>query len=300
MKGNGLWVEKYGVASVAMAFTLWGMLPLYYQYLPAAPADELLSIRIVASVPLALIMVWLFGNPAEFKQVLNDKTSLRYTLLASLMMSVCWTAFTWAMTHERVFDASLGFFISPLTLVALGVIAYRERLTRHQKIALVFATAGLLVLISQSEQAPVAALLMAIFFALYAWCKRKCHYSWTMGLFLEVLMLSPLALIYLVYVETSRGTQMLAGDWTLVAFYLGSAPMFLLPLLFYCIAIRHVSMAKIGLLQYIEPSIQFFIALALFNEPLNPVKLASFILIWSGLTISVVGPRYRLARGAAR
>ncbi|MDA0147734.1 EamA family transporter RarD [Vibrio sp. LaRot3] len=289
--------SRYGNAMAALSFTLWGLLPLYYQFLPNAAMDELLAMRLIASVPFAALIIWIVkGEKIHFAALFADKRSLAQTFFASLFMCISWTAFTWAMTNDRVIDASLGFFISPLTMAALGVIFLKEQLSNGKRIALTLASLGLTYQVFQYGELPIVALTMAIFFTLYGWFKKKTNYDWARCLLMEAVLLTPFALSYLVYKHTAHGTLAIEADWSTFLLYVGAAPVTLLPLIFYSIAIRLTSMSSIALMQYIEPSIQFLLAVFLFGELFDEVKLVSFSLIWAGLLFTIIeGLRKRAA-----
>lgn len=280
--------ERTGNWMAALSFLLWGLLPLYYQYLPNAALDELLTVRLVASVPFGiLIVLFVTKRMPDFSAIFADRRSLAITFLGSTLMSISWCAFTWAITNDRVIDASLGFFISPLTMTALGVFVLGEKLSLGKKVALVLASAGLSYQVMQYGQVPVIALTMAIFFTLYGWCKKKIRYEWSTCLFVEALALMPFALGYLIFKEATVGTESLNSGWETFTLYVGAAPATLIPLLFYSLAIRLTSMSTVGLMQYIEPSIQFLLAIYLFGEVFDEVKLVSFSLIWAGLLFTI-------------
>ncbi|MDA0120382.1 EamA family transporter RarD [Vibrio sp. T11.5] len=280
--------QRTGNWMAALSFLLWGLLPLYYQYLPNAALDELLTVRLVASVPFGVLIVLLVTKKMpDFSAIVRDRRSLGITLLGSTLMSISWCAFTWAITNDRVIDASLGFFISPLTMTALGVFVLGEKLSLGKKVALILATTGLSYQVMQYGQVPTIALTMAIFFTLYGWCKKKIQYEWSTCLFVEALVLLPFALGYLVFKEVTVGTESLHSGWAAFALYVGAAPATLIPLVFYSLAIRWTSMSTVGLMQYIEPSIQFLLAIYLFGEVFDEVKLVSFSLIWAGLLFTI-------------
>ncbi|NUW67172.1 EamA family transporter RarD [Vibrio coralliilyticus] len=280
--------ERTGNWMAALSFLLWGLLPLYYQYLPNAALDELLTVRLVASVPFGiLIVLFVTKRMPDFSAIFADRRSLAITFLGSTLMSISWCAFTWAITNDRVIDASLGFFISPLTMTALGVFVFGEKLSLGKKVALVLASAGLSYQVMQYGQVPVIALTMAIFFTLYGWCKKKIRYEWSTCLFVEALALMPFALGYLIFKEMTVGTESFNSGWETFSLYVGAAPATLIPLLFYSLAIRLTSMSTVGLMQYIEPSIQFLLAIYLFGEVFDEVKLVSFSLIWAGLLFTI-------------
>ncbi|MCG9578909.1 EamA family transporter RarD [Vibrio tubiashii] len=280
--------QRLGNGMAAFSFLLWGLLPLYYQFLPNAATDELLAMRLIASVPLgALIVLGVTKRLPDIRAIWADKRSLAYTTAATIMMSISWCAFTWALTNDRVIDASLGFFISPITMMALGVFFLKESLSIGKKIALVLACIGLSYQIIHYGEIPYIAMTMAIFFTFYGWCKKKINYNWSTGLYVEALVLLPIALFYMGYKEVTVGTESLHQGATTLALYLGAAPATLLPLVFYSIAIRLTTMSTIGLMQYIEPTIQFFIAIYLFGEAFDEVKLVSFSFIWAGLIFTI-------------
>ncbi|EGU34161.1 RarD protein [Vibrio sp. N418] len=273
----------------ALSFALWGLLPLYYQFLPNAAMDELLAFRLMASVPFAALMIiFTQRKRIDLKAIFADRASLSRAFIASALMCISWTAFTWAMTNDRVIDASLGFFISPLTMAALGVFVLKEQISAGKKVALVLATAGLSYQVMQYGQVPYIALTMAIFFTLYGWFKKKINYDWATCLFVEVLLLTPFALGYLIIKQATVGTVSLESGWQTLLLYIGSAPITLLPLIFYSMAIRLTSMSNVALMQYIEPSLQFVLAVFLFGEVFDEVKLVSFSLIWAGLLFIII------------
>lgn len=279
---------RYGNVMAAISFLIWGMLPLYYQYLPNAAMDELLALRLIASVPVGLlIIVVIQGRLPNWPEVYSDKRSLMYSFLASLMMCISWYTFTWALTTERVMEASLGFFISPLAMVALGVIALKETLSLGKKLGVLFAAVGLGYQIFQYGEAPIIALTMACFFALYGLFKKKIHYSWCVALYMEALLLTPFAIAYMAYKAYTVGSVSLTSDSSVFLLYLGAGPMTLLPLVFYSIALKYTSMSSVGLMQYIEPSVQFLLAVMIFGEAFDEVKVVSFGFIWFGLLCTI-------------
>ncbi|ANU36606.1 EamA family transporter RarD [Vibrio scophthalmi] len=281
--------SRFGNSMAALSFALWGLLPLYYQFLPNATMDELLAFRLMASVPFAALMIiFTQRKRIDLKAIFADRASLSRAFIASALMCISWTAFTWAMTNDRVIDASLGFFISPLTMAALGVFVLKEQISAGKKVALVLATAGLSYQVMQYGQVPYIALTMAIFFTLYGWFKKKINYDWATCLFVEVLLLTPFALSYLIIKQATVGTVSLESGWQTLLLYIGSAPITLLPLIFYSMAIRLTSMSNVALMQYIEPSLQFVLAVFLFGEVFDEVKLVSFSLIWAGLLFIII------------
>ncbi|OEE67243.1 permease [Enterovibrio norvegicus FF-33] len=279
---------RFGNVMAAIAFLLWGAMPLYYQLLPNAAMDELLALRIAASVPFLLIILQSRrGRSLNWQTLTADKRSFAFASLASVMMCISWSAFTWAMTNDRVLDASLGFFINPLLVIALGVLAFKETLSFGQKAAVVFGALGLNYQVWQYGEVPVAAVLMAVFFALYGWCKRYVKYDAISCLFVEAIVLFPFAAGYMAYKMATGTSVAVSSEMSTLLLYLGAAPITLAPLFFFSEAVKHAKMSMIGLMQYIEPSLQFLLAVLIFHETFDSIKAVSFGLIWLGLVVSI-------------
>ncbi|ENY7806647.1 EamA family transporter RarD [Vibrio parahaemolyticus] len=280
--------RHYGNFMAALSFVIWGLLPVYFRFLPNAAMDELLAWRIIGSVPVGILIVYAVTRRwPNWSQVWRDKKSLWYTFVASSLMCISWSAFTWALTHHRVIDASLGFFIGPLVSVALGVFVLRDKLSKGQLIAILLATCGVLYQVFQYGQLPFVALTMGLFFALYGLYKKKINYDWSTTLFIEALVLAPFALGYLLFKQWTTGELASSVDTTTLLLYFGSAPITILPLIFYSIAIRITNLSTVGLMQYIEPSLQFILAVVFFGELFDDVKAVTFAFIWVGLLLTI-------------
>lgn len=280
--------SRYGNFMAALSFVIWGLLPIYYRYLPNASMDELLALRIIGSVPVGFIMVLAITRHwPKWAAIWQDKKSLWFTFVAASLMCISWVAFTWALTNNRVIDASLGFFIGPLVSVALGVFVLGDRLSRGQFIAISLASVGVIYQVIQYGQLPLVALTMGLFFALYGLFKKKINYDWSTTLFVEAIVLTPFAFAYLFVKQCTVGDLASAVDLTTFMLYLGSAPVTLLPLIFYSIAIRITNLSTVGLMQYIEPSLQFVLAVVFFGEVFDSVKAVTFAFIWVGLLFTI-------------
>lgn len=278
--------QRVGNALAAFSFVLWGILPLYYQFLPEADINDLLALRILFSVPFMLLVMGMLKRPFPSLHTLwQDKRSLAVSGLAGLIMCISWYAFTWSLTHGQVLAASLGFFINPLFAVTLGVIFLKERLSAAQFVAVLMAIAGIGYQVWYYGELPWLSLIMGSFFALYGLCKKFIRYDALTSVTLESALLSPFALLFLLFSGFQGTSTALSSDTTTLLLYIGSAPVTLLPLIFFALAIQRTSLTMVGLMQYIEPSLQFMLAVWLFGEMFEPAKAISFGLIWLGLVI---------------
>ncbi|MEZ8093986.1 EamA family transporter RarD [Photobacterium swingsii] len=293
--------QRAGNALAAFSFVLWGLLPLYYQYLPGADINDLLALRIIFSVPSMLLICWMLRQPLPvLSLVWQDKRSLLMTAIAGLIMCVSWYAFTWAMTHGQVLAASLGFFINPLFAIALAVLFLKERLSHAQSIAVVLGILGIGYQVWHYGELPWISLIMGSFFALYGLCKKNIKFDAMTSVTLESAILAPFAILYLLWGYSQGTSTALNADFTTQLLYIGSAPVTLAPLVFFALAINRTSLTMVGLMQYIEPSLQFLLAVLLFNEVFDGVKAVSFGLIWLGLLLCTLEALLRIFKRSKR
>ncbi|EOB1205158.1 EamA family transporter RarD [Photobacterium damselae] len=278
--------SRAGNALAAFSFILWGILPLYYQYLPQADINELLALRIIFSVPFMLIAMLLLGKKLpSLSELLADKKSLIMCCIAGIVMCVSWYAFTWAMTHGQVLAASLGYFINPLFAISLGVIFLKEKLSPAQLAAVVLAAAGIGFQVWSYGTLPWLALVMGSFFAIYGLTKKYIKYDALTSVTLEAVVLTPFAVIYMIYDYMSGSSVALTSGMSTFWLYVGSAPVTLAPLIFFALAINRTSLTMVGLMQYIEPTLQLLLAVFLFGEIFDHTKAVSFGFIWLGLIL---------------
>lgn len=270
----------------AFSFVLWGILPLYYQFLPQANTNELLALRIIFSVPVMLLVMLLLKRPLpRLAALLADKRSLLMCGVAGSIMSVSWYAFTWAITHGEVLAASLGYFINPLFAIALGLFFLGEKLSKAQIAAVVLAILGIGYQVWQYGELPWLSLIMGSFFAVYGLTKKYIKYDALTSVTLEAAVLVPFAVIYMGWLYLSGESVALTSGTTTFLLYVGSAPVTIAPLIFFALALNRTSLTMVGLMQYIEPSLQFLLAVFLFGEVFDQTKAISFGLIWLGLII---------------
>ena len=276
--------SKKGNALAALAFVFWGMLPLYYQLLPNADTKELLALRLIASLPIMLLLAKFAGaGTASLATIFADKKSLFMCFVSTALMSVSWYAFIWALTHGQVLAASLGFFITPLFVILFGVLFLREKLSAGQQLAVLFGLAGLGFQIWQYGELPWISLVMGGVFALYGLAKKWVRYDAITSVTVETAWLVPAALIYMIWQIADGSSAAINGGTTTFMLYLGAAPMTLIPVLLFSMAVRYTSLTMVGIFQYIEPSLQFVLALLVFGEAFDGIKAISFALIWCGL-----------------
>jgi chloramphenicol-sensitive protein RarD len=285
-----------GVAYAAGAYAVWGTFPLYFRTLYGVPAPEVLAHRIVWSAAFMVLYVTARRAWPEVRRQLTVPIVARLTVSA-LFISTNWLIYIWAVNAAHVLDASLGYYVNPLVSVLLAVVFLHESLSRRQTIAIFLATMGVLWLVVQAGRFPWVALSLATTFGLYGLIRKRLPVDATAGLFAEVLVLAPLAVAYLAWLAAA-GRSHFADGPVRAALLASTGVATAVPLMWFANGVRRLRLATVGLLQYLNPTIQFTIAVAIFGEPFTPAHRLAFTCIWIGLAIyasEAVGVR-RLAR----
>ncbi|KNZ85419.1 permease [Providencia stuartii] len=279
---------RSGVALAIFSYILWGITPLFYRLLPGAEPLELLAQRVIWSLPFLLAIRLLIKNKTLWQQVWADKRSIILCLFSSSIMAISWGAFTYALTHGQVLAASLGYFINPLFSILLGVVFLHERLVLAEKMAVLLIFSGVCFQIWQYGELPLLALVMGSAFAVYGLIRKFIRFDVITSLFVEAMWLLPVAIGITWWLSANGTSAVEAGDWQIKLLYMLAAPVTIIPLLFFTAAIKRTTLTVIGLAQYIEPTIQFLLAVFLFNELFDWVKGVSFSLIWLGLLCCII------------
>jgi chloramphenicol-sensitive protein RarD len=269
----------YGIA----AYATWGLLPAFLKLLKPLPAPDILAHRILWSLLLlAALAAALRHGPALRKIVATRKLILALTA-SSLLIGVNWLVYIIAINSEQVAQASLGYFINPLVNVLLGTIVLRERLGRIEIVAVLLAACGVAFLAWEEGGVPVIPLTLAFSFGLYGLVRKVTPVDAIDGLLVETAILAPPSLAWLLL----AGTPLTAGPaWPLLPV---SGLLTATPLVLFAAAARRVRLTDLGLIQYLAPTLQLILAVAVYGEILVPGQWAAFALIWVALAIYAVG-----------
>jgi chloramphenicol-sensitive protein RarD len=262
------------------AYTLWGLLPAFLSLFSALPPLEVTAQRIIWTVPCALGAA-IFLNGVNSLKV-SYKTILLLTLSA-LLIGGNWLLYVWAVGQNRIVESSLGYFINPLINVALGVAFFREKLTKWQVIAIVFAAAGVLNQTFLVGAFPFVAIGLAISFAAYGLVRKLAQVDPAAGLFWESIVLLTPAL-FAVWWFSKAGLPIMGGSSGMAALLLLLGPATSIPLILFAFGARGLPYTTLGLLQYLAPTLQFATGIAL-GEAFTPAHAITFALIWIGLAI---------------
>lgn len=278
------------------AFLLWGIFPIYFKAVESVSSQEILAHRILWSVPFMLAIMFIYKKKILIKEVIADKKVLLGLFLSTSLVSVNWYIFTWAVTHEQVLATSLGYFINPIMSILLGVIFLSEKLTKLQWTAVVFVCLGVANQIITYGEFPWIALGLATTFALYGFVRKQLSIDPLNGLLIETGIAMPFALAYVIWTLMQNTAAFLAVSFTIDVLLIAGGIVTALPLILFAAAAKRIPLNTIGFLQFLAPTISFFLAILLFKENLGHEQLMSFLFIWIGLALYLFKPLKRILK----
>src|SRR5438874_2887106 len=272
------------IAGVA-SFATWGLVPIYWKLLTKVPALEILAHRFVWTIVfLGLLLSW----QERWREVIGNlrrRRSALFCLGSGIMVGLNWLLFIWAVNVNRVLETSLGYFMTPIVNVLLGALILRERLTLPQLASTFIASAGVLILTLGYGHFPWIALGLCMTFGFYGFLRKQSGTAAITGLFLETAFLLPIALTYLGLLAKHGNLVFGRGHTTLSTLLLTTGVVTALPLVWFGYAARHLRLVTIGFLQYLSPTISFFLGVFLYHELFTLAHLLTFLLIWMALAI---------------
>ncbi len=271
-----------GIAYGAGAYVIWGLLPLYWRALDRASAFEIVAHRAIWSLlACAVLLAYQKQLRATFTLLRNGR-SFALLALTSLLLSLNWGIYIWAVSVDRVVEAALGYYITPLVAVSFGVLILKEKLRKLQIISVILATIGVIILTATYGYLPVVALGLAVSWGSYTLLKKRLNAGALETLSIETLVAFFPNIIFLFYLLNKNEAQF--GQDLPFSLALASAGLFtVIPLLMFNAAATRLPLTITGLLQYITPSIMFLVGIIVFHEPLPISKVVGFIFIWTAL-----------------
>lgn len=271
--------------NVGLAYTIWGFFPIYWKALAGISSLQLICHRIVWSFVILAVMI---ARSQEFGAMWQAARSPRVLVIytaAGVAIAGNWLLYVWAVGQNEIVQISLGYFINPLLSVVLGMVVFRERLRRLQWVSVALAAAGVLYLTVALASVPWIALVLAASFGTYGLLKKLAPLGPVQGLTFETGMLFIPATAYLLVEELAgRGAFMHVSPMRNLLM-LGGGPITLLPLLMFAAGVRRIPLSLTGMLQYINPTLQFTIGVMLYKEPFTRIQLVGFGLVWTALAV---------------
>lgn len=277
--------QQKGMVYTVAAYALWGILPLYWSWLKEIPSGEILAHRIFWSFLFVLCVLIASKRMGQFKAVFSSPKQLFAVLLSSIIISGNWFIYIWAVNHGHVIESSLGYYINPLLSILLGMVVLREKLTIWQIVSVILAGIGVFIMTVEFGKIPWIAFSIALTFALYGLAKKLVKLDSMIALGVETLMVTPIAMIYLLFLETTgQGSIGNIPPVTLILL-LCAGVLTAMPLYWFAQGAKRIPLSMIGIIAYLSPSTTLLLGIFLFKEPFTPTHAISFGLIWAALLL---------------
>ncbi len=267
------------------AYLLWGILPIYMKALAHISPAEVIAHRILWSVPVAGLLLIILKRTDELKKAARNPRMLGMAAVTATLISINWGIYVWAIGAGHALDTALGYFINPLFSILLGAVMLKERLQRTQIAALALVVLAVAILTVEAGRLPVVALALTFSWGVYAFFRKTLPIGPNQGFLLEVLLLSPIALGYLIYLNVQGGGHFMMGNTTDTILLASAGLVTAIPLILYANGAKLLRLSTIGIMQYISPSMIFITAVFVFHEPFSMAKAIAFPLIWAALVI---------------
>jgi chloramphenicol-sensitive protein RarD len=274
-----------GFFATLATFMVWGFLPAYWKLIQTVSPFEILAHRIIWSLAFLVLMLTFQKKWIRVKRALTTPSILRMLLITGSVICVNWLLYIWAVNSDMVIEASLGYYITPLVNVIFGFIFFRDRLRKLQWIAIATAAAGVLYQLIRYGQLPWVSLGLALSFGTYALLKKMVDVESNVGLFVETLFLSVPSLMFLAFLEFHGQGAMGHSGLRIDLLLMGTGLATSIPLMTFVYGAKRLSLVTVGILQYLSPTISFFLGIFVYNEPFTGVQLVTFCCIWAALII---------------
>ncbi len=282
MSNNPITTTPKGIATALSAFLIWGFFPIYFKLLKDYDAVEIIGHRIVWTF-VAILLVLIITKRWQFITVLKQNPRwLFFTLISGTIIAINWLTYVWAVNHNQILEASLGYFIGPLMGVLLSLVVLKEKLRPLQWLAVGLAVVGVLIQLVMLGKLPYVSLLLASSFSVYGMMHRHTPLDALSAMFIETTLLVPIMIFWFMQADVASSSL----DFWLssnIFLLMLAGPITLIPLLLFNKATKMVAFSLLSFMNYLTPSIIFFMAIFLYNEPFNMSKLVTFGFIWVGL-----------------
>ena len=277
--------DQGGLPYAIAAYGIWGFVPLFFKLIASVPPVEVLAQRIIWSLPLCFAIMLFRRQIGEYLAALKDWRTLRLLLASAVLIAVNWLVYIYSIFTDHVLAASLGYYLNPLVNVMLGMIFLGERLSRLQLVAVVIAGVGVAILLAGALDTLWISLTLAFSFGIYGLLRKVAPVGSLPGLSVEttVLLLPSLGVAaWYLWAGDGRG---FGSDTSISLLLMAGGVVTAVPLLLFATAARRMSYAALGFVQFLAPTLQFLLSLFVFHEPLEPVQLACFVLIWISIAV---------------
>lgn len=277
------------LVAILICYFSWGLFPIYFKLLKSIGAYEVLAMRILCSFIFMILVVGITKNKKtifeEIKKIWDNKKSFLLLVLASFLITGNWLTYIIAVNTNHVLEASFGYYLNPIVTIILAVVFLKEKLTRTQTIACLFVGGSLLYLFISLGSLPWVSIMLAFTFGLYSLCKKKIILSPKASLLIETAIVSPIAIIYMGYLASNNSITFHTFGTDTLIYLLLSGVVTAVPLMLFAKGATDIPLYLLGILQYLPPTMQFFIGIFIYGEELSVQKLISFSIIWVAVAV---------------
>lgn len=280
--------RNIGLLSTLACYTLWGLLPLYWHLLDGFNAVFILANRIIWSAVFTIALLFILRKFDEVKAVFKDRKKMRFMIPAAITITINWGVYIWAVNSGHLLDASLGYYLNPLVVFAIGIVLFRETCGVLEWIALGLATIGVLIATIAYGAFPWIAIVLALSFGFYGTLKKLAGIGGLTSIAVETLLIGPFALAFLFFAPVSRAAvQSLNGMNATLLFFSGIITAS--PLILFTFGVNRLPFSTVGFLQYVSPTLQLLIGVLLFHEALTNDRIIAFAFIGAALILYTIG-----------
>ena len=277
------------LVAILICYFSWGLFPIYFKLLKSIGAYEVLAMRVLCSFIFMILVVGIAKNKKtifeEIKKIWDNKKSFLLLVLASFLITGNWLTYIIAVNTNHVLEASFGYYLNPIVTIILAVVFLKEKLTRTQTIACLFVGGSLLYLFISLGSLPWVSIMLAFTFGLYSLCKKKIILSPKSSLLIETAIVSPIAIIYMGYLASNNSITFHTFGTDTLIYLLLSGVVTAVPLMLFAKGATDIPLYLLGILQYLPPTMQFFIGIFVYGEELSVQKLISFSIIWVAVAV---------------
>lgn len=289
--------RRTGMIAALSTYIIWGILPLYWNLLARAGANEILAHRIVWSFFFMVIVLVVTRRWQSFKEdcraLWQDKKRGLILLLAAFIISLNWLTYIWAVNHDHVIDTSIGYYINPLMSVMLGILCFRERVSGLKKISLLLAAIGIVLMTYQLGKLPWVAVVLAVSFSIYGALKKELHLNPFSSITLETLLMMPFAVPYIGMLMASPESHFTLVTPDLALLLMGTGVVTAVPLVLFSYGANLLPFNVLGFFQYLSPTINLLLGIFFFHETFGLAQISALGFVWAAIVLFTVAESLR-------
>ena len=289
--------RRTGMLAALSTYLIWGILPLYWNLLARAEANEILAHRIVWSFFFMVIVLIMTKRWQSFKEdcrtLWADKKRGAILLMAAFVISLNWLTYIWAVNHDHVIDTSIGYYINPLMSVLFGIVFFRERISGLKKISLLLAAIGIVLMTYQLGKLPWVAVVLAVSFSVYGALKKQLHLNPFSSITLETMLMMPFAVPYIGILMASPVNHFSLATPDLALFLMGTGVVMAVPLVLFSYGANLLPLNVLGFFQYISPTIGLLLGIFFFHESFGMAQISALGFVWAAIVLFTVAESLR-------